>query len=242
MRPALLNSLRAPSVLERVGLIKPLRVVDRWDESEKVEEDKLAIGACASCSCDTPGTTGAAVYSPPCGVSQGGSDLWMPNTGFSPGCAPRSHDAKALDAEISPCLGGRAPLQVLFSDRVALPAATVTNVDVEPQAGCFFAVGWSIFVFDPTTGVGSMDWSFRRPRINGCPIACDDLDRLIQGAFAQYDFQKTPDCCIMPLRALLQRPSEEQPLRIPVSNDTAATTLNAQVKLYGFCCSTRICL
>lgn len=129
-------------------------------------------------------------------------------------------------------------MDVLYSNVTTVGAGLTQNVQVLPEAGCFLAFYWRIIVRTAADGLQQVDWTYRRPRIQGCPIECDNLDRDIMGQFAMSTPEACP--CGIPLRAFIQRPSENLPLIVPVTN-TAAGDITAQVEVRGFCCSTRIC-
>lgn len=208
------------------------------------------IGACG---CNGAGVRGAAVA-----ASVGGAVAAAapPARGWVGACScdaplfPRGFDQDAYrDAlgKLNPqepyvdMLHDFMTMDVLYSNITTIaPSAVgvVTNVNVLPEAGCFLAFYWRIIVRTDGDGLQQVDWRYRRPRIQGCPIECDNLDRDIMGQFAMSTPEACP--CGIPLRAFIQRPSENLPLQVPVTN-TGAADITAQVEVRGFCCSTRIC-
>lgn len=216
------------------------------------ESSQVQIGLCGgcggqigqSCSCDAAGMRGVAAIPWTRGLammrgmfgegyesSEAGAKLGNNLAARFPGGVPEPH---------TDCSWDYTNMDTLYSNVTAIGAGLTVNVEVEPEAGCFFAFYWRVIVRDPTTGVASVDWAWSRPRVEGCPIACDDLARVIASQFAPVADPLDQRCCGMPIRAFLQRPSEELPLQVPIINQSAAA-LDAQVEVRGFCCSTRIC-
>jgi hypothetical protein len=206
------------------------------------------IGACG---CNGVGTRGSAVAASVAGAVAGSAAQVA--AGWQRGCScdaplfPRGFDQDAYrDALVK--LDPQEPyvdmlhdfmtMDVLYSNIVTIAAGLTVNVPVLPEAGCFLAFYWRIIVRTPGDGLQQVDWTYQRPRIQGCPIECDNLDRNIMGQFAMSTPEACP--CGIPLRAFIQRPSENLPLNTPVTNGGAAD-ITAQVEARGFCCSTRIC-
>lgn len=215
----------------------------------------VATCACGSgiriggCGCG--GVRGAAVAS-----SVGGSIVAAapPANGWIGACScdapnfPRGFDKRAYQqalADMNPqepyvdMMHDFMTMDVLYSNVTTVGAGATVNVPVLPEAGCFLAFYWRIIVRTSGDGLQQVDWTYRRPRIQGCPIECDNLDRDIMGQFAMSTPEACP--CGIPLRAFIQRPSENLPLIVPVTNTSLAADLTAQLEVRGFCCSTRIC-
>jgi hypothetical protein len=129
-------------------------------------------------------------------------------------------------------------MDTLYSAPTTIAAGATTNVEVQPTAGTFAVYYWDIVVVDPTTQVQQVDWRAGQPRIEGCPIPCVGTD---QPALAQFVMKVPENCCGQPLVAWIDRASEDLPLQIPVTNNQASGDILAQVRVRGYCCSTRIC-
>lgn len=183
----------------------------------------------------------------PLPTNDGGRDGWWNHCSCDPGCFPNGFDQGAYRSalrDVAPSAPYADPMMdfvnmdTLYSDITTVAAAATVNVEVEPEAGCFLAFYYRIIVRTDADGMQQVDWTYRKPRVSGCPVACDNIDRNIMGQFAMSVPEACP--CGIPLRAFLQRPSENLPLIVPVTNGGAAA-ITAQVEVRGFCCSTRIC-
>jgi hypothetical protein len=128
-------------------------------------------------------------------------------------------------------------LDTIYSARFAGSAGGVEQtIEITPDRGSFLAVYYHIAVWVTATGVPDPNWSYRRPRVDECPVPCDDLDTAIQGVFAAKTTETC--CCGVPFIGYLQRSSEDAPLEIPITIPELST---GQIELRGFCCSTRLC-
>lgn len=200
------------------------------------------------------GAFGSFVATPP-GVDPGASDRWWDNCRLGAPCFPVGYtDArwrKVLSMLRQEELAGRrAPylspdldymeLDTLYSDITTIPAGgAVTNVNVQPEAGQFLVAYYRIIVRTAADGLQQVDYTYRKPRISGCPVPCDNLDRNIMAQFGTHTIETCP--CGIPLLAWIQRQGEVIPLQVPLING-AAVDLTAQVEVRGFCCDQRICL
>lgn len=195
-----------------------------------------------------PQPYGTDVYDP--------SESWWGTCKPCAGCSPRQFtDSRwrkmlsALRGAGGDLAGRRAPyldhladfteLDTLYSDPTTIGAGLTVNVEVQPEAGCFLAAYYRLVVRTPADGISSVDWTYRKPRIQGCPVPCDNLDRNIAAQFGMSVPEACP--CGIPLLAWIQRPGDDLPLQIPITNNTAGD-LVAQVEVRGFCCDGRICL
>lgn len=254
--PPRLSEMGTASTLARRGQITTMADLARS------EQQRVKIGQCGGCggnryqgcSCDVCGIAGgvvqggvAAAYAPGSGPGR----HWGFGFAASPGCFPNGYNDKAAGSALAMEYPNMAEpykdpwqdcinMDTLYSPVTSVGAATTVNVTVQPEAGCFLAFYYRLVVRDPVTGIQSVDWTYRRPRIQGCPIACDNIDRDIMGQFGMTVPEAGPCCCGLPLRAFIQRAAEALPLIVPVTN-TSAAALDAQVEVRGFCCSTRIC-
>lgn len=128
-------------------------------------------------------------------------------------------------------------LDVIYSERFAGAAGGgEQEIEITPTRGSFLALYYTIAVWTTATGVATPLWTHERPRVDECPVPCDDLDNEIQGVFSQKVEEAC--CCGVPFLAYLQRSSEDAPLVVPITIPELAT---GQIQLRGFCCSTRLC-
>lgn len=129
-------------------------------------------------------------------------------------------------------------MDYIVSPITTIGAGLTVPVNVQPSNGTFAVFYWDIVVVDPTTQVSQVDWRVDHPRVEGCPVPCAQP----VGPMLSQFVQKVPEaCCGNPLVAWLDRASENLPLTVSVTNNQAAGDLLAQVRVRGYCCSTRIC-
>jgi len=125
----------------------------------------------------------------------------------------------------------------LYSDIVlALPGVPI-SLEVAPNQGTFGAFYWDIVAIDDATGVEVSNWRIEQPAVRNCPTPCD-VNGPILGQFAAT----TPDaCCGKPIRAFLDEESKNAPLEVTFTNGQAAGNMRVQVRVRGYCCSTKVC-
>lgn len=182
------------------------------------------------------------------------SDRWWNNFCLSAPCFPAGYTEARWRRVIAmlrgeDLAGRRAPyldthldymeLDTLYSAITNVPAGTTVNVDVQPEAGSFLVAYYRIIGRTAVDGLQQVDYTYRKPRISGCPVPCDNLDREIMAQFGTNSIETCP--CGIPLLAWIQRTAEVLPLQVPVTN-TAAVDITFQVEVRGFCCDQRICL
>lgn len=217
----------------------------------------IAIGQC-SCSAGMPTSFASSAGGNGNGFGSAGAYVANPPGGgiiCTPGCYPRSacdpdgrfryddYASRLRDARIQ-----KTPyadpyfdsiwMQSIYSAVTTVPAGTSVDIPLTPVNGTFALFYYDIVAVDPTTQVAQVDWRAGQPRVEGCPVPCGSGD---VEALSQF-VQKVPEaCCGNPLVAWLDRPSEDTPLNVPVTNNQAAGDLLFQVRGRGYCCSTRIC-
>jgi len=197
-----------------------------------------------------PGQADDFVANPNGGGGNGGSGWWN-KCDCSPGCHPKGFSEsrwRKLLRELGmhdkrpPYCDQQADYQemdTLLSPITTLPVGVLTNIVVQPEGGCFLVAYWRIVVRTAADGLQSVDWTYRKPRITGCPVPCDNLDRDTMAQFAMSVPEACP--CGIPTLGYIQRQGEVLPLNIPVTNG-AGGELTGQVEVRGYCCDGRICL
>lgn len=200
----------------------------------------------------TPG--GMGYVANPSGPGRDPSDDWWNNCRLGAPCFPAGYTEarwrKVLSQLRSEELAGRrAPyldmvadymeLDTLYSDITTVAPTITANIPVQPEAGQFLVAYYRIIARTAGDGLQQFDYTTRKPRISGCPVPCDNLDRNIMSQFTTHTPETCP--CGIPLLAWIQRAGEVIPLQVPVTNG-AAVDLTFQVEVRGFCCDQRICL
>jgi hypothetical protein len=188
------------------------------------------------------------------GPGDGGSDEWWNNCRLGAPCFPVGYsDARwrkvIAHLRSEELAGRRAPyisplldfmeLDTLYSDITTVAAGVLANVTVQPEAGQFLVAYYRIIARIAADGLQQVDYTYRKPRISGCPVPCDNLDRNVMAQFGTSTIESCP--CGIPLLAWIQRQGEVIPLLVPVTNG-AAVDMTFQVEVRGFCCDQRICL
>lgn len=174
---------------------------------------------------------------------------WTVGLQPNPGCYPRGMH-RTLDAfgvMLADQAGRPAPysdpiydfcnMDSLYSDITDVAAGATVNITVEPNQGTFGAFYWDIVAVDDATGVEVNDWENDQPFVQGCPTPCD-----VNGPILAQFSQQTPEqCCGKPFRAFLDEESRNAPLNIPFTNNQGAGTMRVQVRVRGYCCSSKVC-
>jgi hypothetical protein len=235
------------------ALLRATSAAARRSDSSSCRDCGLAIGQCG-CGGGSLMAMAPDSSAPGNGLGYSANPSGLPPC--TPGCYPRSacdrfgnfRQQSFSEAMRNTNWNGRRPyadprldaieMDTLLSPPTTVAAGATVNIEVTPISGTFVAFYWEIVAVDPATQVQQVDWRAGQPRIEGCPVACGTGDEM---ALAQL-VQKVPEaCCGNPLVAYLDRASEDTPLQIPFTNNQAAGDLLVQVRLRGFCCSTRIC-
>lgn len=182
------------------------------------------------------------------------SDDWWANFRLASPCFPAGYTEARWRKVIAQLrnedlAGRRAPycnpaldymeLDTLYSDITTIAPGVTANINVQPEAGQFLVAYYRIIARTAIDGLQQVDYTTRKPRISGCPVPCDNLDRNIMSQFTTNTIETCP--CGIPLLAWIQRQGEVIPLQVPVTNG-AAVDLTFQVEVRGFCCDQRICL
>lgn len=227
------------------------------DDTEECAQHGVAIG---QCGCGTAGRTMMASTGAPTGRGLAGSFTANPPGGGGgrdiptdwlcrPGCYPEDATPFGMRrALLEASRMGRTPyidprmdaveMDTLVSDVTAVGAGLTVNIEVSPVQGTFAAFYWEIVAIDPTTQVSQVDWRADTPRVEGCPVPCQTGT----GPTLSQFVTKVPEaCCGQPGVFWLDKRSEDSPLVIPFTNNQAAGDLHVQVRLRGYCCSSKIC-
>lgn len=241
--------------------------VQREEDSLPMQPEKcqhgLAIGAC---SCSRPSalavgqapTTSEANSRPVTIVALPGvnnaapqGDMtsgWVGGTVCSPGCYPRECTASLYALALREHGWRKQPytdplydycnMSPIYSEFVDIEPGETVEVQVSPRNGTMAAYYYTIVAVDADTGIDTVDYTYRQPYVDGCPVPCSSGDQDILPKFGEH----VPDaCCGTPLTAWLDRRSEDVPLNIPITNNQATGNIRVQVEVRGYCCSTRIC-
>jgi hypothetical protein len=129
-------------------------------------------------------------------------------------------------------------MDTLVSAVTTVAAGVTVDIEVSPVSGTFAAFYYEIVAVDPTTQVSQVDWRAGTPRIEGCPVPCQTNTEPMLSQFVQ----KVPEaCCGQPGIFWLDKRSEDSPLLVPFTNNQAAGDLDVQIRLRGYCCSTKVC-
>jgi hypothetical protein len=173
---------------------------------------------------------------------------WVGGTVCSPGCYPRECTASLYAVALREHAWRKQPytdplydycnMSPIYSDFVDVEPGETVEIQISPRNGTMAAYYYTIVAVDPDTGVDTVDYTYRQPYVDGCPVPCSSGDQDILPKFGEH----VPDaCCGTPLTAWLDRRSEDVPLNIPVTNNQANGNIRFQVEVRGYCCSTRIC-
>lgn len=173
---------------------------------------------------------------------------WPNNWLCRAGCFPADATPFGMRRAMRSLRGRRMPyldprmdaidMDQLVSAVTTVTAGTTTNVELTPANGTFLAFYWSIVAVASDTQVQSVDWRAGTPRIEGCPLPCQQPD---EPQLSQFVMKVPEGCCGQTGVFWLDKRSEDSPLITPFTNNQGAGDLLVQLKVYGFCCSQKIC-
>lgn len=129
-------------------------------------------------------------------------------------------------------------MSLVASDPNTIATGVTEDIDIQPDQGIL-----DVYYIDVSirTAAGAAlppeAISITPPRVVGCPAPACSNDVATSGRFYQG---VTGCCCGRPFRAVIPRTSEGTPLRMAVTNHTAADAV-VQVAVRGICTSTRWC-
>lgn len=267
MRPAVsiaigeLRSLRRGRVLDDEHDRRTQRRAARRERADRVEEEKeiaigekcgvhgMAIGQCGCAVAAPMAAVMAPVTTSAAGAVADSAAAMIPASLLCrPGSYPEGGSVFGWRDALRNSRMTRAPyvdpamdaieMDTLYSEIfTALPGVPI-DLEVSPVTGRFVAAYWEIVAVDPTTQVEQVDWTAGQPRIEGCPVPCQTGD---EEALAQFVMKVPEACCGQPGLFWLDKRSEDSPLVVPFTNQQASGNLSVQIRLRGYCCSTKIC-
>lgn len=216
-----------------------------------------ACGTSRGCVCRAPGTSGGVWFRRMPDGSMVPGDPNIPTTAvpvptLPPSSGrPENFPADEWDRYTANPFGGTECVPYASAIRDALMMTTIVSTEVEIAAGASADVdvspaqGWFDGYYidlalrtDTGAPVPAEGVAVTPPFVVGCPLNACAGSTARSGRFLQAQ----DGCCLgRPFRAIVPRTSEGQPLRVRVTNNTAAD-VHVQVALSGFCVSRSICV